>query len=332
MVNRETNMHGYSLNQVRFWDFVLEKMETGTGVMLLYVLESRGSSPGRQGFRMAVSADRDFRGSIGGGIMEHKFVEMALDKLAASAGGGMFRQVHDTSAARNRSGMICSGEQTIFMYMLKETDRPAIRALQESWQAGRAGTFVLSPGDLSFHADIPERDFYFIQNGDDDFLMKERTGFRQELHIIGGGHCSMALSELMSKMDFHITVYDDREGLSTMRDNPFAHRKAVVPSYENLAGYVPEGDRVFVVIMTFGYRTDDVAFRALAGRHYRYLGLLGSKKKIEKMFRDYRAEGMDEGRLQNVWAPVGIQIKSETPEEIAVSIAAQVISVKNKTQ
>jgi xanthine dehydrogenase accessory factor len=82
--------------------------------------------------------------------------------------------------------------------------------------------------------------------------------------------------------------------------------------------------------MTFGYRTDDEALRVLFNKEFRYLGLLGSKTKIEKMFADYRKESIDEQLLQRIYTPVGIPINSQTPEEIAISIAAQIICEKNK--
>jgi xanthine dehydrogenase accessory factor len=81
--------------------------------------------------------------------------------------------------------------------------------------------------------------------------------------------------------------------------------------------------------MTVGYRTDDIVVRTLWNRSFRYFGLLGSKSKIEKMFSDYLAEGVPAELLSLIHAPVGIAIHSETPEEIAISIAAEIIQVKN---
>jgi xanthine dehydrogenase accessory factor len=83
-----------------------------------------------------------------------------------------------------------------------------------------------------------------------------------------------------------------------------------------------------MVVMSFGYRSDDIAVRALLGKRFNYFGILGSKNKIEKMFAEYSAEGLA-NELKNIHAPVGIPIASQTPEEIAVSIAAEIIRVKN---
>ena len=103
----------------------------------------------------------------------------------------------------------------------------------------------------------------------------------------------------------------------------------IVKDYSELKELIPSGENNYVVVMTFGYRTDDIAVRALMQKQFKYFGLLGSKKKIEKMFEDYRKDGMDGNVLQQIHSPIGMQIKSETPEEIAVSIAAEIIKVKN---
>src|SRR5829696_5921746 len=113
--------------QVILWKQICKDLEQNIPVILLYVLESKGSSPGRQGFFMTVNATGAMQGSIGGGIMEHKFVEMAREKLQVASSelqaGQIKKQIHDKSAAKDQSGMICSGEQTIFLYRVEEKDR-----------------------------------------------------------------------------------------------------------------------------------------------------------------------------------------------------------------
>ena len=130
-------------------------------------------------------------------------------------------------------------------------------------------------------------------------------------------------------MDFYIHLYDDRSGLNTFEENIYVHEKQIVGDYSELESLIHSEENSFVVVMTFGYRTDDMAVRALMKKQFRYFGLLGSKNKINKMFADYVKEGIDETLLQNIHAPVGLDIKSETPEEIAVSIAGEIIKVKN---
>lgn len=299
--------------------------------MLLYVLESKGSSPGRQGFFMGVNANKEMAGSIGGGIMEHKFVEMAKDQLqAASYITQVKQQVHDKSAGKNQSGMICSGEQTILLYRIQEKDISHIQNLITSLEQTKNGTLHLSPGGILFDEKVPGKDFEFIVKGAEDWIYAKKTGYKNHLFIVGGGHCALAFSKLMNMMDFYIHLFEDRNGLNTMAANNYVNEKTIIKDYAELNILIPPGENNYVVIMTFGYRTDDIAVRALINKEFKYFGLLGSKKKIEKMFEDYRNKGINEEILKRIHSPIGIRIKSQTPEEIAVSIAAEIIKVKNE--
>jgi xanthine dehydrogenase accessory factor len=320
--------------QLSVWNLVAESLKQNIPVMLLYVLESSGSSPGRQGFFMAVNANDEMEGSIGGGIMEHKFVEMAKEKLRALSfelrAISIKKQIHDKSVAKDQSGMICSGEQTILLYPVQKKDIKPIQNIISSLEENKNGSLQLTPKGIKFSEKTPGKDFYFSLRSENDWEYEERTGYKNKLFIIGGGHCALAFSRLMSQMDFYIHLYDDRQNLKTMQQNEYAHEKKVLADYSELTGIIPEGDNHYVVIMTFGYRTDDIAIKSLVKKEFKYVGLLGSKMKIEKMFNEYRHEGIDQKWLQRVCAPIGIGIKSQTPEEIAVSIAAEIIKLKNK--
>ncbi len=319
------------MTKLATWEFIAFQLQQSAPVLLLYVLESRGSSPGRQGFMMAVNARGEMRGSIGGGIMEHKLVELAKEQLSTGHTSAMLRrQIHDKSAARDQSGMICSGEQLILFYPVSLRDEENIRRLISSLRQGRSGTLRLSPAGMQVTGEVPLTDFSFTRSENDDWSYTEKTGYQQQLSIIGGGHCSLALSQLMRRLDFYVRVYDNREGLSTMAENQDAHEKIIVPDYSMLQELVLPGPDHYVVIMTFGYRTDDQAVKALLGKSFRYTGLLGSASKIDRMMQEYRREGLSEEGLQRISSPAGLSIKSQTPMEIAVSIAAQIIQVKNK--
>ena len=126
-------------------------------------------------------------------------------------------------------------------------------------------------------------------------------------------------------MDFYITLFDDRQGLDSLTRNEFVHERILLPDYRELSRLIQGGETHYIVVMTQGYRTDDLAVRALLPLDFRYFGLLGSKAKVEKMLATYRLEGIGEERLQRLSAPAGLAIRSQTPEEIAVSIAAEII-------
>ncbi|MEO5891240.1 MAG: XdhC family protein [Ferruginibacter sp.] len=313
------------------WQLIYHSLQNNIEVMLLYVLESKGSSPGRQGFFMAVNATGEMSGSLGGGIMEYKFVELSRSRLAQPAGEiSVHHQFHDKQASKNQSGMICSGEQTIFLYAVRLKDAEPISLLIRSLQQNKNGTLKLSPEGISFSTNIPATDCTFEKKSDDDFMYLEKTGYKNYLYIIGGGHCALAFSKLMNGMDFYIYLCDDRPELNTVAQNIFVQETKTLDDYGVLSTLIPAGKNIYVVIMTVGYRTDAVALKALLGKDIKYIGILGSKYKIGKMFKDMRAEGVSPEMLKLIHAPIGISIKSQTPEEIAVSIAAEIIKVKNK--
>lgn len=299
--------------------------------MLLYVVQSKGSSPGRQGFFMAINGDGFLSGSIGGGIMENKFVELAKEKLQHEAHELTLRkQYHDKKAVKDQSGMICSGEQMICLYRIQQDDENCIHQIINSFMDGRPGTLEINPRGLHFFTTCPDRDYSFWYESGDKWRYTEKTGYKNKLYIIGAGHCALALSQTMATMDFFITLYDDRRDLPTFAENTYVNQKQLVDDYHHLPQLLPTGKNVFVVVMTVGYRTDDIVVRSLMGRDFAYVGLLGSEKKIEKMFADYRKEGIAQPLLDRLHAPAGIPVKSQTPEEIAISIAAQIVQVKNR--
>lgn len=313
------------------WNYIQEKHCCHVDVILLYVLASTGSSPGRQGFKMAVGADCTFTGSIGGGIMEHKFVEMAKAILAETAvhKKEVYKQVHSKDDAINQSGMICSGEQTIFLHKVTGRDMIAVEKILRDEKDNLDGTLLLSPEGIDYAPEAAADNFSY-EKSEDSFLLKEKTGFKNTLHIIGGGHCALALSQLMRQMDFYIHLYDDRKDLDTIKRNSFVHEIHLLNSFSDVESFIGERGNVFVVIMTFGYRTDDLAVRSLFNKKLTYIGILGSTKKMEQMFKAYREEGVAEEIIKRLHAPIGVQIKSQTPAEIAISIAAEIIKVKNK--
>ena len=314
----------------KFWHFILKHINRSQPVILLCVVESHGSSPGRQGYKMAVTSE-DIYGSIGGGIMEYKFVEMAKEKLLSNSNDALIRkQIHNKSAKKNQSGMICSGEQTIALFHLSIEHSIVIEKIINCLENNLYGLLKISSKEFSFLENENEPVYYFQMKSEDDWQFMERMGHKNHLYIIGGGHCALALSKIMSQMDFYIHLYDDRSDLNTFIQNTYVKEKKVISDYSLLMDLIPSGTHIYTVIMTFGYRTDDIALRSLIDKDFKYLGVLGSQSKMEKMFEEWRKDNLSELKLNKLFAPIGVPIHSQTPEEIAVSIAAEIISVKNK--
>lgn len=308
-------------NRPDFWEQILTALEAGEQCILLHVVESEGSSPGRAGFRMAVTSAGKMFGTIGGGSMEHKLVELARSVMHQPARLPFLkRQVHRSDEPRDRSGMICSGEQTVAFHSID------LRTLSDAMARMASSTHLdvlLTSTGLRFDSgeltvtDTPESWSYRLP-----------MNAPPRIAIVGGGHVGLALSRTMHQLGFHVQQLDHREDLNTMAANAWAHERQVV-DFTRIDEVIPDDPELYIVLVSHGYRTDEVALRRLLRRRWRYLGMLGSKAKVEAMFAGMRADGFTEQDLSRVHAPIGLPINSRTPEEIAVSIAAQIIGVKN---
>lgn len=306
--------------------------------MLLVVAESSGSSPGRLGYKMAVAAEDELIGSIGGGVMEVRLVEQSRailsEPVAIATGfpnGKIVDQVHRKDVP-NASGMICSGRQTVIFKQLNSNDLRTVEVIIDALEHFRRDLLLITSTDLKVAVSgdsdkIP--DFHFKIASDNEFEFEERLGPKNELYIIGGGHCSLALSQLMSNMDFHISIFDDRPELNTIEKNKFADAIEIIDGYEQIGELVHAGPNVYVVVMTLGYRSDEVVIRKILDKDFKYFGVLGSCAKMKTLLTALEKDGFAKAKLERIRTPIGLPINSHSPDEIAVSIAAEIISVKN---
>ncbi len=316
--------------ELELWKFVYDHLAKGEDLVLLVVAESSGSSPGRPGFKMAVGSN-EMHGSIGGGVMEVSLVERARQMLKSEnpPEPGPVRQVH-RSDSEYASGMICSGEQTVIMRRFSSVETEAVYQCVTAIETGSDQAILLTPDrfELNPSHEAPQIRFEHETNG--GYLFAERLLTENELFIIGGGHCALALSELMARMNFRIRLYDDRPDLNTLSKNRFAHEINIIDKYSSVGKIIESGANRFVVVMTIGYKYDKVVVRELLDKDFRYFGVLGSKAKMAVLLRELKEEGLDAERLDSIRTPIGMNINSRTPFEIAISIAAEIISVKNQ--
>ena len=298
--------------------------------MLLYVLQSEGSSPGRRGFNMAVAADGSFNGTIGGGIMEYKLVEKAKVMLASSVSETLLMWQHHDKKSSEQSGMICSGSQLNAFIPLTIHQLPIIEAIAKSERDGTKQVIQLSPDGISVLPETNATPLPLLQYQSlTDWLYQELVNNQPILHIIGGGHVGLALSEMMHFLGFYVIIYDDRTDLTTLNDNQFANEKRLV-NYAIIGELFTNRPNDYVAIMTVGYRTDKVVLQQLLDKDFFYLGLMGSQNKIKTLFLELEVEGYSSASLNRVFTPIGVNIYSKTTREIAVSIAAEIIKEKNK--
>lgn len=150
-------------------------------------------------------------------------------------------------------------------------------------------------------------------------------GSENRLLIFGGGHVGQSLAQLAAKTGFYVTVIEDRAELSAA----FSDVEYIICNPKDYEKEIQISDSMYAVICTRGHKTDDEALRFCLTKSLRYIGMIGSLKKVDALFGQLLKEGYDPEKLLKVFAPVGLDIASAVPAEIAVSILAEILLVKN---
>jgi xanthine dehydrogenase accessory factor len=311
------------------WQFILSKLNQHAVVYLLTVLHHKGSSPGRQGFKMVVSDNDEIFGSIGGGVMEYNLVELCKDLLKKKDYKPFIkRQIHKGTVI-DGSGMICSGEQTIAFYPITQNNTETIKKLIGAYSSSKSGVLSISPSSFTFSIEKElNTKFHHTHMSENKWSYDELINKKDLIYIIGAGHVGLATSKLMRNLGFYVILLDNRTHLNTFEKNAVANEKQII-DYVDIARHVPENNSAFVTIMTNKYTDDKLVLSNLLGNSYRYIGVLGSVSKLKLMMEVLEKEGFSAKELKKVHAPIGMRISSKTPEEIAVSIAAEIISIRN---
>ncbi|MHC1704707.1 MAG: XdhC family protein [Tenuifilaceae bacterium] len=315
---------------MELWSFIHNHLAENKRVVLIAVIECKGSSPGRVGFKMAISEDSSIAGSIGGGVMEYNMVELARKIVKSNSSEiTIKRQIHDSEAEYDKSGMICSGEQTHAFVPLSNSNLACISQIKDCIDNGEKGILTISPKNIHFsREDSSEYQISSFINSPNDWEYKEQIGLKDTIYIFGAGHISVPLSQILRMLDFRVVVFDNRKELSTYTANNFAHEKQII-DYHDVADLVTDGLNSYVAIMSFGHKFDQIILKQLLPKMLKYIGMIGSKNKVQSIYDSLREFGFKDNDFARVDSPIGLSINSQTPAEIAISIAAKIIHVRN---
>lgn len=152
---------------------------------------------------------------------------------------------------------------------------------------------------------------------------------KPKLLIAGGGHVGLAIYKVASLLDFHVVVFEDREELLTKERFPLAEELILGDIKENLSNY-PIDEDTYIVIVTRGHEYDEACLEASAYSNAKYIGVMGSKRKVKVMMENLKSKGIEESYLENIYTPIGLNLGGETPEEIAISIISEILIIKNQ--
>ena len=150
--------------------------------------------------------------------------------------------------------------------------------------------------------------------------------------IVGGGHCGKALAQAASLLGFRLVIADDRPEYARAEDYALPNVESVLHLPPNFEGLPVPDEQTYVVLVSKGFLTDEAALRRVLDTPAAYIGMIGSVRKRDVVYANLRADGITDARLARVHAPIGLEIGAETPEEIAISILAEIIQVRAQRQ
>ncbi len=318
------------MKEIDLWIFIYNKLNKKLKVTLLLVADSSNSSPGKSGFKMAVSEDVETIGSIGGGIMEFDILKEVKGILNSNEPVNFIRKLHHKKGNdAESSGLICGGTQTLIVTTLDVSHRDIVKEIIDNLEEQSNGLLVINQSGLNYKNDKENYEQIILRfNSEDNWQYEENIGLSNTVYIIGGGHVGLAVSRIMSTLDFFVITFDERSEVITMKNNTFANKK-IITKYNEVGNYIKETGRSYIVIVTPNHDGDKTALKSVIEKNVKYIGLMGSKKKSKSIFNQLKKEGINTELFKKVHTPVGLEIEAETPEEIAVSIAAEIIQIKN---
>ena len=309
----------------------------GEDLVLVTVIASSGATPRGAGARMLVGRAGRICGTIGGGAVEYRSEQIAAKVLESRTSFG-----HDFTLTKDdvqNLGMICGGACNVFFHYIPAGDAHTLELCQ------KAETEFSNGADLWLLTDVgtqhimglytPEHGLWGMEAPQTLTLSRhpERIGdiFAEQIsssgkvYIFGGGHVAQELVPVLAHVGFRCIVMDDREEFTKPELFPGAE-EIICGDLQNIGEYITVGSEDYVCVMTRGHAYDTIVQAQVLRCHPIYCGVIGSAFKAAGVRKTLKEEyGLTDAELDLVTTPIGLNIKGETPAEIAISIAAQMI-------
>jgi xanthine dehydrogenase accessory factor len=323
-------------------------MLDGEDVVMVTVLASSGSTPRGAGARMLVGKDGRLIGTIGGGMVEYECQNLAKQIIEEKKSGMKSfllkpNQVEDL-------GMICGGDVVVYLQYISHENSEILNIVElildilkrdeDSWiilditekVVWSMGLYSRNLGIKGLEID-EQKVRPFLGTGATQFEVDGRQYYSEPLVqsgkviIFGGGHVTQELVPILTHIGFRCVVYDDRPEFSSRDIFPMAY-DLITADFNKISDHVEIGKNDYVVIMTRGHNFDFIVQKQVLRKDAYYVGVIGSRKKIAAINAKLLDEGIPQHIIDKVYTPIGLSIKAETPAEIAISIAGELIMVR----
>ncbi|MBT4142490.1 MAG: XdhC family protein [Chloroflexi bacterium] len=342
-----------------------DEITAGNDMVVATVVKTSGSTPQKPGAKLLVRADGSGVGTLGGGCVEGD-IWFASSQLLSNGGVAEMRDYELNEDLAAEDGLVCGGTMYFLLDPLRKSDSSnadkdfneeviaayeggapvAVASLMKTPDGSTltvgAKLLIRENGSTSGSLGDEKLDSNAINNarnlmamGKNDYITSESgTEYFVEAYttpptlvLAGGGHVSKAISSIAASLGFRIFIIDDREDFSNPTRFPEAEQ-TVVSDYGSAFKKLPIGTNSFIVIATRGHRYDASATAAAMKTPASYVGLLGSKRKTILIFEELFFEGFTMEEVQSVRSPIGLNISARTPEEIALSIMAEIVGFR----
>jgi xanthine dehydrogenase accessory factor len=334
--------------------------------VLATIIKLTGSGPRGAGTKFLIMEDGSYTGTIGGGLLEARVLEVARKVFAARAPKRLSLNLMGKDVAE--TDMICGGDVEVFLEPLVAGEQDQIQSFGkildihkrggagvlvtvvnvDRWEKGVVPRVFLLPGgkpigtlpgikaaaeelakNMPFW--LKQREPRLVASRDDlggsVELFVEPILSDPVLYIFGGGHVSAQIIPLASHVGFKVEVIDDRPEFADAEKFPEASKVHQLP-FEGVLDKIPVDESAYLVIVTRGHIHDKTVLEQCLRTKAQYIGMIGSRRKKAMIYEKLLEEGFTNSDLDRVHAPIGLDIGAETPEEIAVSIVAELIQVR----
>lgn len=314
---------------------LLEHIQSGQQVVLATVVRTSGSTPQKSGSSALFGEKGLIAGTVGGGQLESEVEQIARHALI-SGSSGLF--LFNLTSGAEGIGAICGGEAEVLIDAKPGDHKLVLKEMELDLSKGLRGyictTVIEEPGqDPSIDRKwIPGTEAPEPSPEEKPACYTESIKPLPQLVIAGAGHVGKALAHLASLLDFEITIIDDRKEFASMDHIPDADHFIVKKVGTALSELELRTDS-YIVIVTRDHKQDAEALKACIQSNVAYVGMIGSKKKVAVMRKQFIEGGLaTEEQWEGIHTPIGIHISSQTVQEIAFSIAAELISVRSKNR
>jgi xanthine dehydrogenase accessory factor len=345
-----------------FYTVLQRSLQVESSVAVATIVRTRGSSPREVGARMLIRADGGTDGTVGGGCGEAEVWRTALEVLADEQPRMVVVDLTN-DIALNTDG-VCGGIMDIFVEPWQTTGedmasgvlaavglrQPAILAtvvgrsrgargvlgervliVDGQVQAGRFQEATLEQfvvGDAAaVVADARSQVRNYTVDEGQVAVYFDLTLPQPTLVVVGAGHVAVPIAEVGRLLDFEVIVVDDRAAFANAERFPSAQR-IIVDDFENALAHLPMTPSSYVVLVTRGHAHDVRALRRIVRQPTAYVGMIGSRRRVYAVFKLLRDEGVPVDDLLRVHAPIGLDVKTETPGEIAISVGAELLKAR----